>query len=88
MRSLERDANNYYFIIRGGEIVEKFKTWIKAAGVRAVKTVAQTAVATIGTAAIFSAVDWQMVVSAALLAGVLSLLTSIAGLPEIKAEDE
>lgn len=60
------------------------KTWIKAAGIRAVKTVAQTAVATIGTAVVMSAVDWKMVVSASLLAGVLSLLTSVAGLPEIK----
>lgn len=56
--------------------------WAKAAGVRAVKTVAQTAIATIGTSAVFSEVDWMVVVSAALLAGVLSLLTSVAGLPE------
>ena len=63
---------------------EKFLKWIKAAGVRALKTVAQTAVATIGTAAVFSGVDWKMTVSASLLAGVISLLTSIAGLPEIK----
>lgn len=61
-----------------------FKTWIKAAGVRAVKTVAQTAVATIGTTAVMSEVDWIMVASASALAGVLSLLTSIAGLPELK----
>lgn len=58
--------------------------WLKAAGVRAVKTVAQTAVATIGTSAVMSAVDWRMVLSASLLAGVLSLLTSVAGLPEVK----
>lgn len=57
-------------------------TWAKAAGVRAVKTVAQTAIATIGTSAVFSEVEWMVVVSAALLAGVLSLLTSVAGLPE------
>lgn len=60
------------------------KTWIKAAGVRAVKTVAQTAVATIGTSAVLSDVNWQLVLSAAILAGVLSLLTSVAGLPEVK----
>lgn len=63
---------------------EKMKTWLKAAGVRAVKTVAQTAVATIGTASVLGGVDWVMVVSASALAGVLSLLTSVAGLPEIK----
>ena len=60
------------------------KKWIKAASVRAVKTVAQTAVATIGTSAVLSAVDWKIVISASLLAGILSLLTSIAGLPEVK----
>ena len=59
--------------------------WIKAAAVRSVKTVAQTAVATVGTAAVMGDVDWLMVGSAALLAGVLSLLTSVAGLPEVKA---
>ena len=60
------------------------KTWLKAAGVRAVKTVAQTAVATIGTSAVMGDVNWIMVLSAAILAGVLSLLTSVAGLPEVK----
>ena len=60
--------------------------WFKAAGIRAIKTVAQTAVATIGTSAVMGAVDWIMVGSASLLAGILSLLTSIAGLPEVKAE--
>lgn len=60
------------------------KTWIKAAAVRAVKTVAQTAIATIGSTALFTEVDWAVVGSAALLAGVLSLLMSIAGLPEVK----
>lgn len=58
-------------------------TWWKAAGIRAIKTVAQTAVATIGTAAIISEVNWVAVVSASLLAGILSLLTSVAGLPEV-----
>lgn len=60
-----------------------FKDWIKAAGIRAIKTVAQTAVATIGTAAVMGNVDWVMVASASALAGVVSLLTSIAGLPEL-----
>ncbi len=60
------------------------KKWIKAAGIRAIKTIAQTAVATIGTSAIISDVNWVMVGSASLLAGILSLLTSIAGLPELK----
>lgn len=64
---------------------EKFLTWLRAAGVRAIKTVAQTAVATIGTGAVFAEVNWGMVASASLLAGVLSLLTSVAGLPEINA---
>ena len=66
--------------------MKNWKLWIKAAGVRAVKTVAQTAVATIGTAAVFDEVNWLMVGSAALLAGLLSLLTSVAGLPEVKVE--
>ena len=61
-----------------------FKNWIKKAGVRAIKTVAQTAVATIGTAAAMGGVDWVLVGSASLLAGILSLLTSVAGLPELK----
>ena len=60
------------------------RTWFKAAGVRALKTIAQTAVATIGTSAVLSSVDWKMVVSASILAGILSLLTSVAGLPEVK----
>ena len=59
------------------------KQWLKAAGVRAIKTVAQTAVATIGSAAVISGVDWRVVVSASVLAGLLSLLTSVAGLPEL-----
>lgn len=67
-------------------MTKKVLNWVKAAGVRAVKTVAQTAVATIGTAAVMDEVNWMMVGSAALLAGVLSLLTSVAGLPELSDE--
>ena len=59
------------------------KKWLKAAGIRALKTVAQTAVATIGTSVVVSDVNWPMVLSASLLAGVLSMLTSVAGLPEV-----
>ena len=69
-------------------MTDKMKRWIKAAGVRAIKTVAQTAVATIGTAAVLGAVDWRMVVSASLLAGVLSLLTSVTGLPEVAKDGD
>ena len=60
------------------------KKWIKAAGIRAIKTVCQTMVATIGTSAVLSQVDWKMVVSSGILAGILSLLTSLAGLPEVE----
>ena len=67
---------------------EKVIAWIKAAGVRALKTVAQTAVATIGTTAVLQEVNWIMVGSASLLAGVLSLLTSLAGIPEECKEGE
>lgn len=65
---------------------EKSKKWLKAAGVRALKTFAQTALATIGTSVVLESVDWTMVASASVLAAVLSLLTSVAGLPEVKAE--
>ena len=61
------------------------KKWMKKAGVRAVKTMAQTFVATIGTATIMGAVDWKMVLSASVLAGILSIATSIAGIPEVEA---
>lgn len=64
--------------------MNNWKRWIKAAGIRAIKTVAQTAAATIGTAAVLGDVNWLMVGSAAVLAGLLSLLTSVAGLPEVQ----
>ena len=60
------------------------KKWIKCAGIRAIKTIAQTAVATIGTSTVMGDVNWTMVVSASLLAGILSILTSLAGIPEAK----
>lgn len=65
-----------------------FKQWIKAAGIRAIKTVAQTAIATIGTTALFTEVNWTIVASASVLAGILSILTSIAGLPEVDKPEE
>lgn len=65
--------------------MKNFDKWIKAAGIRALKTVAQTAVATIGTHVVLSEVSWPMVLSASILAGILSLLTSVAGLPEVEA---
>ena len=64
------------------------KQWFKKAGVRAVKTIAQTFVATIGTATVMGAVDWKMVLSASVLAGILSVATSIAGIPEVEAVEE
>ena len=63
---------------------DKTKKWLKAAGVRAVKTMAQTFIATIGSAAVLAAVDWKVVVSATVLAGILSVATSVAGLPEVE----
>lgn len=73
----------YNKIMKGENTMNRcWGVWFKAAGIRAIKTVAQTAVATIGTTAVLSDVDWLMVASAAVLAGVLSLLTSLAGIPE------
>lgn len=62
------------------------KKWLKAAGIRAVKTMAQTAVAVIGTGAVISTVDWKMAVSSAVVAGIVSILTSVAGIPEVEGE--
>ena len=67
--------------------MKDFKKWAKAAGLRAIKTAAQTAVSTVGVSAIMSDVNWVAVASAALLSGVLSLLTSVAGLPEVDNDD-
>ena len=60
--------------------------WMKAAGIRAIKTMAQTAVAVIGTGAVISAVDWKMVISSSCVAGIVSILTSVAGIPEVGEE--
>lgn len=68
------------------KLSEKAKLWLKAAGVRAIKTVAQTAVGVIGASAVMTEVNWPMVASAAAVAGIVSLLTSVAGLPEVKAQ--
>ena len=62
--------------------------WWKAAGIRAIKTIAQTAIATIGSSALISQIDWKVVASASVVAGIISLLTSLAGLPELKVEED
>lgn len=67
---------------------KKIRTWEKAAAIRAIKTIAQTAVATIGTSVAIDEVKWHVVISTAMLAGVLSILTSVAGLPEVNEEEE
>lgn len=67
--------------------MRNWKSWLKAAGIRAIKTVAQAAVAMIGTSAVLQDVNWQMVISAAILSGILSLLTSVAGLPELSTAE-
>ncbi len=68
--------------------MKNFKEWLKCAGIRAIKTVAQTAVATIGVSALMSEVNWLAVGSASLLAGIISMLTSISGLPEVNTKEE
>ena len=68
--------------------MKKFKAWLFAAGIRAIKTVSQTALAMLGTSMLLSEVEWLTLLSASLLAGVLSMLTSIAGLPELKAKED
>lgn len=70
--------------MKGFDNMKNWKTWLKAAGIRAIRTVAQTAVAMIGTSVVIADVNWIAVVSASALAGVLSLLTSVAGLPEVE----
>ena len=69
-------------------MMRDWKQWAKAAGVRAIKTVAQTAVGVIGASTVVSSVDWKVVVSASVLAGVVSILTSVAGLPEVTASED
>ena len=69
-------------------MIKNWKNWFKAAGIRAIKTIAQTAIATIGTSAVMGDVNWVMVASASALAGILSMLTSVAGLPEVNEGDD
>lgn len=67
---------------------EKSKLWMRAASIRAIRTVAQTAIASIGAATVISSIDWKYVISASLVSGILSVLTSVAGLPEVKEDKE
>lgn len=69
-------------------LTPKFYIWIKCAGIRAVKTIAQTIIATIGTSVAMGDVDWKLVLSSSILAGILSILTSVAGLPEVDFKEE
>lgn len=69
-------------------LTPKFYTWLHCAGIRAIKTIAQTIIASVGTAVVLSDVDWKYIFSASILAGILSLLTSVAGLPEVEAKEE
>lgn len=91
-RTFSRGKSDRLAHFKGVEVTEIQKDywyqWLKAAAVRAVKTVAQTAIATIGTATALGCVDWKLVVSASVLAGILSLLTSTAGLPEVAYPEE
>ena len=86
MIEYERTAASRPYEMKGEYIMLTNKKWWKAAGIRALKTVAQTAIATIGSAALIESVNWLTVVSASALAGVLSLLTSLAGLPEVDGQ--
>lgn len=70
------------------KVTPKFYIWLRCAGMRAIKTVAQTVIASIGTAVVLSDVDWKYILSASILAGILSLLTSVAGLPEVEFKEE
>lgn len=70
------------------KLTPKFYIWLKCAGIRAVKTIAQTIIATIGTSVAMGDVDWKLVLSSSILAGILSILTSVAGLPEVEAQED
>ena len=84
MLSMTKPVKPLLLTERTETMKEKFIKWIKAAGIRAVKTVAETAIATIGTSVAFSQIDWKMVLSASLLSGMLSILISLKGLPELE----